>query len=400
MEAVNLLRRIQALWLQRAIHQFSRYDDDLDATQSRLEGLFNTLIKTLESDNSTELRKTINEWLVLRKNSQLEFIELTFVEILIHLQTITFETAEEGLSNREFVYLIKTSLPIFSEAIRYASHLDLELKLHLDRNTKELEHSNHTIKPINKIKSDFISIAAHELKTPLTLIEGYASMLQDQLDELNIFDHVAVFLRGIDKGTARLREIVNDMIDVSMIDNEMLALNFQPVWINRLFPLIEQEFSIKANARKQTLELKSLPQQHMTYADEEKLFKALCNIVSNAIKFTPDGGKITVGGTILPGFIEFTITDTGIGIDPQNHKKIFEKFSNLGKVSLHSSGKTKFKGGGPGLGLPITKGIINAHGGEIWVESVGYDEIKCPGTTFHVLIPLIEQAPDEEIVTF
>jgi signal transduction histidine kinase len=101
-----------------------------------------------------------------------------------------------------------------------------------------------------------------------------------------------------------------------------------------------------------------------------------------------------VSGRLLPGFVEITITDTGIGIDPEFHSRIFEKFGRLGNVSLHSTGKTKFKGGGPGLGLSIAKGVIEAHGGTIWVESDGYDEIRCPGSTFHILLPLRTSPPD------
>ncbi|MCK4975951.1 MAG: HAMP domain-containing histidine kinase, partial [Anaerolineales bacterium] len=89
--------------------------------------------------------------------------------------------------------------------------------------------------------------------------------------------------------------------------------------------------------------------------------------------------------------------DTGIGINPVDHDIIFEKFGRLGKVSLHSTSKTNFKGGGPGLGLPITKGIIEAHGGTIWVESDGYDEVEFPGTTFHIMLPILKQPPDGSI---
>jgi len=135
----------------------------------------------------------------------------------------------------------------------------------------------------------------------------------------------------------------------------------------------------------------------MTYGDPERLFQALRNILTNAIKYTPDGGKITVDGRQLPGFIEITVADTGIGIDETYHEQIFHKFGRLGDVQLHSSGKTKFKGGGPGLGLPITKGLIEAHGGTIWVESPGYNEETCPGSTFHVILPILTEPPNDKI---
>jgi signal transduction histidine kinase len=134
----------------------------------------------------------------------------------------------------------------------------------------------------------------------------------------------------------------------------------------------------------------------MIFGDEERLYQAFRNLISNAIKYTPDGGKVAVDGRKLPGFIEVTISDTGIGIDPEDHTLIFEKFGRLGNVSLHSSGKTKFKGGGPGLGLPITKGIVEAHGGSVWVESSGYNEVDCPGSVFHVLLPIRKTPPDSK----
>jgi signal transduction histidine kinase len=100
---------------------------------------------------------------------------------------------------------------------------------------------------------------------------------------------------------------------------------------------------------------------------------------------------------VLPGYIEITVADTGIGINPENQTKIFQKFGGQGNIALHSSGKTKFKGGGPGLGLPIARGIIEAHEGTIWVESPGFNEILCPGSTFHVILPLRTTPPDDKM---
>ena len=121
------------------------------------------------------------------------------------------------------------------------------------------------------------------------------------------------------------------------------------------------------------------------------------NVITNAIKYTPDGGTITIDGRLLPGFVEIIVADTGIGISPEHQATIFEKFGQLGSTDLHSSGKTKFKGGGPGLGLPITRGIIEAHGGTIWVESEGYDEVQLKGATFHILLPTRTEASDPRI---
>jgi signal transduction histidine kinase len=127
-------------------------------------------------------------------------------------------------------------------------------------------------------------------------------------------------------------------------------------------------------------------------ADSELLQKALDNLVVNAIKFTPDGGSIHISAAQVDGdrggMCEIRIRDTGIGINAADREMVFEKLYQVGKVELHSSGRTKFKGGGPGLGLAIAAGIVKSHQGRIWVESEGYDEEKLPGSTFFIQVPL------------
>jgi signal transduction histidine kinase len=177
----------------------------------------------------------------------------------------------------------------------------------------------------------------------------------------------------------------------------MLSLHFQPLWLNRLLTDLRVELAQSIDERHQVLDIRKFPGgDEMTFGDAERLYQAFRNIFLNAVKFTPDGGMIIVDGRKLPGFVEVVFTDSGIGIDPEDTTRIFQKFGRLGNVSLHSSSKTKFKGGGPGLGLPITKGIIEAHGGSIWVESEGYDEEACPGAKFHVLLPIRKVPPDDK----
>jgi signal transduction histidine kinase len=128
--------------------------------------------------------------------------------------------------------------------------------------------------------------------------------------------------------------------------------------------------------------------------DLQRLSQAFRNLISNAIKYTPDGGTITIRAQQLDDArFEVIVSDTGMGIAPSDQDLIFDKFFRVGSADHHSSGEFKFKGGGPGLGLSITRGIIEAHGGHIWVESEGYDEVRCPGSTFHVVLPLEAGSP-------
>jgi len=188
------------------------------------------------------------------------------------------------------------------------------------------------------------------------------------------------------------------MIDVSMIDNNLLRLNFQPIQMSQTLELLQRDISEALQERQISLDRRDFEgHKQWIYYDPLRIKQALGNILHNAIKYTPNGGRITIDGRLLPGFLEVTIADTGIGLAPENLLIIFENISSLGRVELHSSGKTKYKGGGPGLGLPIAKGILEAHEGTLWVESPGHDEHTFPGSTFHVLIPLRAEAPDPNV---
>lgn len=234
----------------------------------------------------------------------------------------------------------------------------------------------------------FISIAAHELKTPLTVIEGYAHMLRLELETQEPTRAVSM-IKGLEVGITRLRGLINDLIDVSLIDSNLLRLELQPVWLRRVVDIAVSDVREPAAQRNLLVEvLQDTIPQRATIGDPDALLKAVHKVLANAIKYTPDGGKIVVSAQLRAGFVDLIIEDTGIGIAPENLDHIFEKFSTLGDLTHHSSSKSKFKGGGPGLGLPIAKGILEAHGGSIWAESSGCNEEQRPGCRFHLMIPL------------
>lgn len=394
MRTVEALERIRRPWLFKVSHRLARGEGVRESFIQQLERFFELLTQAVETGDPGWLDPLLNEWVEARTQSDLERRDTSLAPILDQILMSIYQAAREALPESSALDLMGAILPVHTHVFEYASRRENEL--HIDHISRGIEEAKGSLERLDKSKSDFIAIAAHELKTPLTLIEGYMAMLRDQLNGQNSVSY-SLLLEGVDNGTHRLREIVDDMIDVSLIDNNLLSLNFQPVWIRRMLAVLELEFSEHVKARKQVFEVHSFPgSDEMTFGDEERLFQAFRNVITNAIKYTPDGGTITIDGRKLPGFIEVTIADSGIGVDPDDHIRIFEKFGRLGSVSLHSSGKTKFKGGGPGLGLPITKGIIEAHGGAIWVESEGYDEAKCPGSVFHILLPLRRVPPDDK----
>ncbi|MBN1888851.1 MAG: GAF domain-containing protein [Thermoflexales bacterium] len=275
---------------------------------------------------------------------------------------------------------------LYEEIARFNERLE---QMVLDR-TDELNKAYHNLEELDRTKSDFIVVAAHELRTPLSLIMGYAHLLEDVTEGIS---DAKVFLEGILSAQDRLHRIVEDMLDVSTIDSQMLDMNPQFVKLLDLSRRIQSEFKVTLQDRRLTLKVTKLDDLPPIQADPELLHKVFHHLLVNAIKYTPDGGSITVSGTLIAEsgmepMIQIAVCDTGVGIDPQHHDLIFEKFYQVGQAHYHSSSQTKFKGGGPGLGLAIVRGIVHAHKGRIWVESEGHDEERCPGSCFYVLLPV------------
>lgn len=353
---------------------------------------FDTLFQAAAGADSSVLESILDEWKNLQTNSNLITGEITFSRLIHTLLLITLKTIQERLSEGQAIELIGQLSPYFG--LLYLKAGKKEREEETQDLTKRLETTLQHLKSIESSRMDFIAVAGHELKTPLTLIDGYAAMLSESLGPSGT-SYQKSLLDGIQNGTTRLRIVINDMIDVSMIDNGILTLNIQPVWLGHLLTLLDSEVKDTLLERRQQLFLNDFPGLHqMIFGDPEKLLQALRNVLTNAIKYTPDGGSITISGINRADDLEITIQDTGIGIGPENLNMIFEKFVRFGKTALHSSGKYKFKGGGPGLGLYIARGIIEAHGGRIWVDSPGFDELACPGSTFHILLPSSPVPPE------
>jgi len=394
MRVIESLDQIRSQWIRRVSQKLARGERVRQGFLDQMEKYHDLIRQAIITGDSDWLNEILDQWTAAQTLSDREQDQISMAPILTEIVISISEVAQENLSSQDALELIQAILPLHTHALVYTSRQESDI--YVQHIANELGKARMSLERLDKSKSDFIAVAAHELKTPLTLIDGYASMLEgffSKDDEKDKF----VLLNGIQTGINRLQQIISDMIDVSLIDNDLLQLNFQPVWINQLLDIAREDLAKFAKNRDLTFVFEEFPGcREQTYGDPERLYQALWNLLTNAVKYTPDGGAITVSGRKLPGFIEVTVADTGIGIDPEYHAHIFEKFAGFRNIDLHSSSKTNFKGGGPGLGLPITRGIIEAHGGTLWVESEGHDEKACPGSTFHALIPLREENPSEK----
>ncbi len=257
---------------------------------------------------------------------------------------------------------------------------------------QDLQRTNKVLAQLDRNKLEFIEVAAHELRTPLTVMKGYINVMKMD-GSVKTNPMLVEVLDGLSKGTERLHEIVNTMLDVTRVDSDKVKIAIVPVPLKSVVNDIAHHVRNDLASRNLQIEVAHAPDTPNINADPTLLQKALQHLILNAIKYTPDGGRITVRTRPVtiekngPG-VEISIRDTGIGLDPEHHELVFEKFYQVGSVALHSSSKTAFKGGGPGLGLAIARGVARAHGGKLWVESAGHDEVNLPGSTFYLQLPL------------
>lgn len=394
MKAQELLAQIRPVLMQRIANTIARGTDAREAFSLQLQSFFDALEQAMSSGNPAWLDAMLIEWTSSPTLTELQHKRNNVTELLNKIMSITNDVATEDLPQEQALDLVTTVTPIYAYALEKIARLETEARVEFV--SAELMTVQRKLERLDQSKSSFISIAAHELKTPMTLIEGYAAMLREIVGR-DCDERAETLLTGINVGIQRLQQIINDLIDVSKIDNDLLSLSMQPLCLGQLLTLLQQALQPIVEERHLSLEVRPFAgSDTWIYADAERLHQAFRNLLENAVKYTPDDGHILVDGRTLPGFIEVTVADTGIGISAENQTLIFRKYSQT-QPALHSSGKTKFKGGGPGLGLPITRGIIEAHGGTIWVESPGCDEVKCPGATFHVLIPIRTEPVDPKI---
>ena len=391
MRAVDLLSQVREKSINYLTIELADEGENNPHYVDQLDKFFDLLQDSVYSNDPELIIPVMDDWL----GGELAGRILSLLEVIDQILLRINKVASEELSSDGSRELFEVLLPIFLFANQYIHAREIDKCV--SQAAQEFSHKKSSLERLDKSKSDFISIAAHELKTPLTLMEGYSAMLREIIEQKKIYDeHILSLLDGMDSGSRRLREIISDMIDVSLIDNNMLSLNFQPTWIYKILDRINQEVKDALNFRQLSLTINRFSGDDvLNFYDGERLYQAIYNVITNAIKYTPDGGKIIVDGRSIQGIVELVIIDTGIGIDYVDQVKIFDKLQPIGDPAYHSSGKLKFKGGGPGLGLPIAKGIIEAHGGRIWVESEGYDENSCPGSTFHILLPVRTEPLDK-----
>ncbi len=274
-----------------------------------------------------------------------------------------------------------------------------------------LEHANRDLAELDRLKSDFITIASHELRTPLVTISGYLDLLREGLAGAMTATQQDM-IEAAWKGSRRLNKIVKDILNVSWVESGRLVGRREPIDVSRALEEAVADQKDFADRRQQVIVVEDMSGLPSALGDRNMLIQVFINLVNNAIKYTPNGGRITIRAKTwkraeierwlaenhffatqvgrLPGrdedLLEIVVEDSGVGIPLSEQKRIFDMFYEVGDISTHSTGDYKFMGGGIGLGLSICKGFMEKQDGVIWAESAGRDEENFPGSRFHLLM--------------
>lgn len=255
------------------------------------------------------------------------------------------------------------------------------IETELEKKVEELNSANKQLKEIDKIKDTFLSTVSHEFRTPLASIKAYVDNLLTYDNEEEIQRE---FLGTINNETDRLTRLINDFLDLSKIEAGRIQWKTAPVQMREAIEAAIMATEALAANTNLTMHTEFEPDLPPVWSDKDRCIQVVTNLISNAIKFTPASGTITVEASCLEGKeVKITVQDTGIGIPSEELPKVFERF-----YQVRSPQKADVKGAG--IGLTITKEIVELHGGKIWVESE-----SGKGTKFIFTLPL--KAPCADI---
>jgi len=229
-------------------------------------------------------------------------------------------------------------------------------------------------KELDEMKSEFVATVSHDLRAPLTFMRGYATMLP-MVGELS--DKQSEYVEKILHGVGQMGELIDDLLDLGRIEAGV-GLELQPCHLGAVLVEAVDGMRARATAKGLTLRLEPAEGTAVMAGDAALLRQAITNLVDNAVKYTPSGGIVTVGLSVRDDQSVIRVSDTGIGIAPDDQVRLFEKFY---RVKRRDTMGIK----GTGLGLAIVKSIVERHGGRVWVDS-DLDQ----GSTFYISLPLGE----------
>jgi len=307
-------------------------------------------------------------------------IAIVIINVILATQIFSSATIIEGLLRTIFLLIVLYGSIILLRSVKH----EIKQKEELQKLAGKLDVANQHLEELGEAKDNFLSMAAHELNTPIAAIEGYLSMIIDEKMAGNINEKAMGYLKNIYGSSRRLAGLVKNLLNVSRIESNRIHLIYSQVQIEAVISQSIAEVKIKADevGHKLVFE-KSKKEMPKTWIDAERITEVIINIIGNAIKYTEPPGKIVVSTHTDGDKIVVAIEDNGRGIPKDREEHIFEKFSQVNVLTDQIKGT--------GLGMFITKNLIALHKGKVWFKSS--TDKKDHGTTFYFSLPILKEKP-------
>ena len=366
---INLQLMTSVILLTLFLHFFGRINGPFFVLflLTIMESALNLNIGFLNIVVGIAVFSTVTEFVWLIWTGEIVFNLYIFLQLLIRLVSLFFMRS----------YALSLAQKIISE--QELRNRAQESAARLEEATKELKRANFRLKELSLLKDEFVSIASHELRTPMTTIKSYLWLVLNKGVKLDEKTKKSLQIAYI--STERTIALVKDMLTVSRIEGQKLDINPVICDIREIAQQTYEDLKFKADEKKIKYSLEKFDSPLMVKADKDKIREVFQNIIGNALKFTSLGGKVNISFLKDGGMIDTSVSDTGPGISKNDLPKLFQKFSRLGN-SFSKMAETP----GTGLGLYIAKQIVSLHGGKILVKSK-----EGQGSTFTFSLPEVKE---------
>ncbi|MBI9047829.1 MAG: HAMP domain-containing histidine kinase [Anaerolineaceae bacterium] len=378
------LESLYPQWLEDSIQRISPISTLDGNLQDQLQDFYHLLVNEPMESMDEPVRRLLSNWNAnILSEHQDALSEALLLKLINELYQATAELCKTEIREKDAFRYFEMLSPFLMRCIEIAHDIELEAVA----KTSKTDHkgSDEVTLRMNTMQSEFFQLTSETLVTPVTLIEGYATMIESQIDMLpEKNSELEMLIKGMKNGISRLTNLVNEMSYLALIDQKRLDISKQPIIINQFLQKLDRDFQSTLAKRDLSLSFQINNTDQMINIDVEKMLYALNILIHYTISTTPDKGAIEIITDTIQDKLQVQIIDNGYGLSTQQKSELFNK---LKKSDTSNQVVRKFSNIS-GNGLYIVKGIIQNHLGSLWVDSPIYESIDQAGKRFNILLPI------------